>query len=123
MMNDNSAILKLQQPCDDAVEWVINRVSQAGLSVIRTFDLHVARDAQVDCPCPHHSTDQCDCQMVVLLVYADNHAPVSLIAHGYNNQTWFSVVDSPQQRADPRGEATIRQTVSQPGASSVPGKL
>jgi hypothetical protein len=46
--------------------------------------------------------------MVVLLVYGSECQPVSIVAHGYNGQTWFSVVDTPQQRADPRVEAAIR---------------
>jgi hypothetical protein len=51
--------------------------------------------------------------MVVLLVYgsggytSSDHQPVSVVAHGHNGQTWFSVVDTPQQRADPRLEAAI----------------
>jgi len=113
MMSDNSPFLTLDQSCADAVDWVADKVSQAGLLVVRTFDLQVARHAQIVCPCPHHGTDQCDCQMVVLLVYEANRQPVTLIAHGYNNQTWFSVVDTPQQRADPRVETTIRQIVAQ----------
>src|SRR4030042_2278756 len=111
--NDNSPILTLDQPCDDAVDWVVSNVNKVGLSVIRTFDLQVAKDAQIACPCPHHGTDLCDCQMVVLLVYAGNLVPVTLIAHGYNHQTWFSVVDTPQQRADPRVEIIIRQIAAQ----------
>jgi hypothetical protein len=46
--------------------------------------------------------------MVVLLVYGSGRQPVSIVAHGHNGQTWFSVVDTPQQRADPRLEAAIR---------------
>ena len=106
-MSDDSPFLTLEQPCDAAVEWLTDRVSQAGLRVMRTFNLQVARHAQVICPCPHHGTEQCDCQMVVLLVYASNPQPLTIIAHGYNNRTWFSVVDTPQQRADPLLEATI----------------
>jgi hypothetical protein len=112
-MNDNSPILKVDKPCDQAVDLVVDRFNQVGLLVIRTFDLQVAREAQFTCPCPHHGTNLCDCQMVVLLVYAGNREPVTLIAHGYNNQTWFSVVDTPQQRADPRVTMRIRQVVSQ----------
>ena len=112
-MNENSPILKLNQPCDDAVNWVVDRFNQVGLSIMRTFDLQGARHAQLTCPCPYHGTDLCDCQMLVLLVYAGSKEPVTLIAHGYNNQTWFSVVDTPQQRADPRVSMTIRQVVSQ----------
>jgi hypothetical protein len=112
-MNENSPFLTLDQPCDEAVDWVVSKVNQVGLTVMRTFDLQVARDAQITCPCPHHGTSLCDCQMVVLLVYAVNLAPVTLIAHGYNHQTWFSVVDTPQQRVDPRIEIIIRQIAEQ----------
>ena len=107
LMSNNSPFLTLEQPCDAAVEWLTDRFSQAGLRVMRTFNLQVARHAQGMCPCPHHGTGQCDCQMVVLLVYESNPQPVAVIAHGYNNRTWFSVVDTPQQRADPATEGII----------------
>src|SRR3972149_11902275 len=107
-MSDSSPFLILEQPCDDAINWVARQIGNAGLQVVRTFDLHVARHTHANCPCPHHGTDQCDCQMVVLLVYGSDRQPVSIVAHGHNGQTWFSVVDPPQQRADPRLEAAIR---------------
>jgi hypothetical protein len=110
-MSGNTAFLKLDIPCNEAVDWVSHRLSQAGLEVLRTFDLQVARPVMKDCPCPHHGTDQCDCQMVVLLVYPASKQPVSMIAHGYNGQTWFSVVDTPQQRADPDLEAIIQRVL------------
>lgn len=110
-MSDSSPFLILEQPCDDAIDWVARQISSADLHVVRTFDLQVARHAQVDCPCPNHGTDQCDCQMVVFLVYGSERQPVSIVAHGHNGQTWFSVVDTPQQRADPRIEAAIRQAL------------
>jgi hypothetical protein len=78
------------------------------LRVFRTFDLQLVRRAQVNCPCPHHGTAQCNCQMVVLLVYDGRSEFVSLVVHGHSGQTWFSIVDTPQQRADPRLEAAIR---------------
>jgi hypothetical protein len=107
-MSDNFPFLILERPCENAIDWVVQQINNAGLHVVRTFDLLVARHSQVSCPCPHHGTDQCDCQMVVLLVYGSDRQPVSIVAHGYNSQTWFSVVDTPQQRADPRLEAAIR---------------
>lgn len=113
-MSDNSPFLVLDQPCDQAVAWLEVSVSRAGLSVMRTFDLQVARHAQTVCPCPHHGTGQCDCQMVVLFVYQAERKPVTIIAHGYNGQTWFSFVDTPQQRADPYLEAAICRQVSSP---------
>jgi hypothetical protein len=117
-MNDNSPILMLDQSCDQAVDWVVDRFTQVGLSVMRTFDLQVARETQLTCPCPQHGTDICDCQMVVLLVYAGSKEPVTLIAHGNSDQTWLSVVDTPQQRADSYVEKTIRLVVSESLPSS-----
>jgi hypothetical protein len=113
-MSDNIPFLVLEQPCDVAVNWLAGQVSRAGLSVMRTFDLQVARHDQALCPCPHHGTDQCDCQMVVMMIYQLGQRPIAVIAHGYNGQTWFSVVDTPQQRADPHLEAIIRRLVVPP---------
>lgn len=110
-MSDSYPFLTLEQPCNEAIAWVVSQVSGVGLQVVRTFDLQVARHDPADCPCPHHGTDQCDCQMVVLLVYGDNYQPISLIAHSYDGRTWFSLVDTPQQRADPRLEKAIRQAL------------
>ena len=113
-MSDNSPFLILEQSCDVAIDWFVRQISNTGLQVIRTFDLQAARHDQAGCPCPHHGTEQCDCQMVVLLVYGSRghklseRQPVSIVAHGYNGQTWFLVVDTPQQRPDPSIEAAIR---------------
>ena len=114
-MHNHSTILTMDQPCEDAVKRAIDRFRLEGLSVIRTFDLQVARHAEVTCTCPHHGTELCDCQMVILLVYGGEAEPVTLIAHGYNRQTEFSVVHTPQQQADPKVEAAIRRCLPQPG--------
>ncbi len=110
-MNNNSPILLLKQDCHEAVEWVIKQLANSGLQTVCTFDLQVARQANVECPCPHHGTEPCDCQMVILLVYKAGHQPISIVAHGYDGQTRFSIVDSPHQRADPRLEASIRHSI------------
>jgi hypothetical protein len=111
-MSATDTFLIIDRPCDEAVAWLNDQVNRSGLSMIRTFDLQVARQAQVDCPCPHHGTEQCDCQMVVLLVYQQTRQPVTLIAHGYNGQTRFSLVDNPQQRADQNMQALLRHLVN-----------
>jgi hypothetical protein len=53
------------------------------------------------------------------LVYKIDQGPITIIAHGYNGQTWFSVVDTPQQRADPQLEAIIRRLVELPLLCSI----
>lgn len=92
-MNQNRTILYLQQPCDEAVQNIVDRMERTGLQVMRTFDLHQTRMVETTCSCPHHGTEKCDCQMVVLMVYGKSAQPVSLVAHGHNGQTWFSLVE------------------------------
>ena len=115
----SDTFLILEQPCDEAMAWVVSQVNAAGLQVLRTFDLQMARLAHSECPCPHHGTEQCDCQMVIFLVYADSYQPISLLAHSHDGTTWFSLVNTPQQRADPRLEATIRQALTPQSISSL----
>lgn len=111
-MNEPSAFLSLEQPCDEAIAWVVSQVNEAGLQVVRTFDLQVARHEPEVCRCPLHRTDQCDCQLVVLLVYGDDYQPISLVAQSYEGRTWFSIVNTPQQRADPLLERSISNALS-----------
>ncbi len=120
-MNDSVLFLVMNRTCDQAIQWVRDKLSDAGLQVVRTFDLKDARSAHFDCTCPHHGTEQCNCQMVVLLVYGGNRPPLSLIAHGHDDKTWFYVVDTPQQRADPRLETAIRQTLIPPATDLFSG--
>lgn len=94
-MNENGPLMSIEVPCEQAVTFVIQQMSRAGLSVLRTFDLQSARMPHPDCPCPVHGTTQCDCQLIILLVYAGDGNPVSLVAYGYEGKTWFSVVDTP----------------------------
>ncbi len=93
MLNQNRPILHVEQPWDDAVPFFVERIQQSGLQVIRTFDLHETREGEGTCTCPNHGTEMCDCQMVVLLVYGKDNQPASLVAHGHNGQTWFSLVE------------------------------
>jgi len=59
--------------------------------------LQDARLAAAYCPCPHHGTRACDCQMVVLLVYGNGIRPATLILHSNDGQTWLSLVNTPSQ--------------------------
>jgi hypothetical protein len=111
-MSDAYTLLRLKLPSEEAVSWLTGFINKAGLRVVRTFDLQDARHHHAQCPCPHHGTDLCDCQLVVLLVYGNSSCPVSLLAHSYDGQTFVSLVDNPQQRADFQMERTLRQLLS-----------
>ena len=88
-----SPFLNVSSTCDQTLQWVNQRLLEAGLRGVRTFDLHTARAASRDCACPAHGTEQCDCQMVVLLIYGNTEEPATLILHGNDGKTWLSLTD------------------------------
>ena len=97
-MSPLTPFLSLNSPSDQSLVWLKDRLATANLRVLQTFDLNTARHSLEDCPCPHHGTDACDCQMVVLLVYANGAEPATLILHGKDGQTWLSLVEHPDQQ-------------------------
>ena len=110
-MNTLSSLVSVNHPCDEALTWLNQSLTQNGLRILQTFDLHDARLGLENCPCPHHGTAQCDCQMVVLLVYEKTAGPVTLIIHGNDGQTWLSLVNTPLQRVDPKIQSSIEQAL------------
>lgn len=94
-------LLTLYQDCEQATDQIVARLRRSGLRVLCSFDLRQTSGIPEACDCPHHDTAVCDCQMIVLLVYAESVPPATLVAHGHNGQTWISLVDSPEQRPLP----------------------
>jgi hypothetical protein len=110
-MNALSPFLSMNRSCDETLLWLSQCLPRAGLRMLQTFDLHDARFAVTDCACPHHGTDQCDCQMIVLLIYGQADEPAALILHGNDGQTWLSLVNTPLQHADPSLQSSIEQAL------------
>ena len=108
---NTSPFLSVNHPCDKTLRWTMKKLSRAGLRAVQTFDLHSARAGLHDCPCPHHGTEECDCQMVIVLVYGNAAEPATLILHGNHGQTWLSITDNPRQRADTKLLAVIQQSL------------
>ncbi len=106
-----SPFLSINQPCDEALQWAKRQLLQADLHPVQTFDLHTARLAMHDCSCPNHGTDECDCQMVVLLVYGKAAEPITLILHGNDGQTWVSIANDPQLQTDAKLITSIQQAL------------
>ncbi|MCX6079552.1 MAG: hypothetical protein NTW32_08490 [Chloroflexi bacterium] len=111
-MTNSSPFVILRQPCDEAVRWASRKLEQSGFQTVRTFDLQAARLAHLDCPCPHHGTSQCNCQMVVLLVYQGNSAPVTMVVHGTDETSWFYLINIPQQPVGQHLEKNIEEALS-----------
>ena len=116
-----SPFLSVDQSCDEVLHRAKGQLSQAGLRAMQTFDLHAARIGLQNCPCPNHGTDECDCQMVVVLVYQKygdvspplDTSPVTLILHGNHGQTWLSLAEDPHQVSEPKLPAEIKQVLGE----------
>ncbi len=106
-----SPFLSINHSCNETLQWAMKQLLQADLRSIQTFDLHTARLAMHDCPCPNHGTEECECQMVVLLVYGKVAGPATLILHGTDGQTWVSIVNDPQQRVSTKMMTLIQQAL------------
>ena len=117
---EKAPFLIVEQPYDIAISLVTRQINNLGLQFTLTFDLQQARRAHPGCTCPHHGTDQCDCQLVVILVYGNGPKPVTMLAHGHEGKTWFSFVDSPQQHNNPQMEALLVRTLALPLISRPP---
>jgi len=111
IMNALTTTWSVEKPCEESMLWLQQRLTREGLRLLRTFDLRGARLSAVDCPCPRHGTGECDCQMMVLLVFVETCPPVALMIHGSSGHSWISVVDRPDQRADPRTILAIQRAL------------
>jgi hypothetical protein len=106
-----SSFLTLNCSCEEALHWSSRIMTQSGWRVLQTFDLDTARHALEDCPCPHHGTGECDCQMFILLVYGEAMEPATLILHSNDGQTWISLIENPNQRTDSKMISGIQEAL------------
>jgi hypothetical protein len=91
-------ILKLKCLGDEAVNRVKNILNESGLRVLISFDSHQARGTVIPAACPHHGASNCDCQIVILLVYDEEREPATLLLHGQDGETWISLAAAPGYR-------------------------
>ena len=110
---EKTPFLVVEQPYETTIAWLVKRLRNQGLQTTITFDLQVARHGHSDCACPHHGAEQCDCQMVVILVYGHNGSqPVSLVVHSHEAITQLSFVDTPQQPINTQLEKLLLQALT-----------
>ena len=112
--------LVLDQSCEQVQAWVKEKLTGADFRVVPTFDLQVARSAHPDCSCPHHGTDECNCQLVVLLVYGRRADPATLILHGQDGKTWISLATPIETQSRQNLESSVRHTLVHRYADSFP---
>jgi hypothetical protein len=105
-------LLKLNCTGDEAVSRVKDILDETGLRVLVSFDSHHVRESVSPAACPHHGTLNCDCQIVILLVYDEDGQPATLMAHGQDGETWISLATTPGQGPPARLEKKISKALS-----------
>ncbi len=100
--------LTVNQTCEQVDKSVRATLTSAGMRIVQTFDLQIARLAHPDCSCPHHGTEQCSCQLVILLVYGKQQDPATLVLHGRDSKTWISLATSLEARSRHSPESSVR---------------
>lgn len=118
---EKAPFLIVEQPYHVAIAQVMEQIASLGLQITTTFDLQQARQTHVNCTCPHHGTEKCDCQMVIILIYGNGPRPATMVAHGHEGKTWFSFVDSPQQHVSHSMETLLVRTLRPPVDSETLG--
>src|SRR5512140_2678676 len=103
---------RLDRSWSDVLPLLRGSLEGLGLRLVETFDLQTARLALTGCTCPYHGTADCDCQMVVLMVYGEAAAPAALMLHGNDGQTWVSLPETGARGApDPLLEQALELAV------------
>ncbi|MCK4821454.1 hypothetical protein KA005_37155 [bacterium] len=91
MMSQITPLATFATSHETAISWINQQLITFGLVVRPSFDLQVAKSTHIGCTCPHHGTANCDCQIVVLLVYGEQDEPISLVVHSQDGNTHLSM--------------------------------
>jgi hypothetical protein len=99
---------------DEAVKTISESLRSHGFYVLRSFDLRSALTVtDVGCECPHHGTEKCDCQFVVLLIYGSAAEPITLTTHSHNNQTRVQIVRDATMKPDARFAESVMALIGE----------
>ncbi len=94
-----NTLLSVPRSCDEIAEHLKSELPQSGLKVLQTFDLQYVRLDIEGCACPHHGTEECDCEMIVLLLYGSEPEPITLVLHGCDGQTQVALANEYHQKS------------------------
>ena len=122
-MSQSNLLRTIPTAWEEAIPFVTSALTNAGLQVVQSFDLQLARATHVACNCPHHGTDQCNCQYAVFLIYKNNSSPTTLVAHGRDGKTEITLIESPDQRPPHALTQQIQAALGRPLTESLRQEL
>jgi hypothetical protein len=105
-------LLILKNGRADAIQQVTEALHGAGLQVITSFDSRRTRMNKTNISCPHHGTEDCNCHIVVMLVYESEGYPATLVAYGQDDDTWISLAYPPGLRPSAALQAQIKNSLT-----------
>ena len=108
-----TATLSITADGEAATRRVTDALERWGFRVLRSFDLRSAVTGHHACACPHHDTDQCTCQYVVLLAYGLAGAPIVITAHGRDAFTEVQIAEDPNAPTDPAATELARAALEE----------
>lgn len=89
-------------PWQRILRQLLRRLSEKGFVVRTTFDLQLARRSLANTEevlCPHHGSDRCTCQYLVLQMSRHGESSPTLVVHGHDNSTKLLAVGDIQDGA------------------------
>lgn len=86
----------IETRCSQFVAPFKKALENAGLWIFQSFDLQSMQIMPEGCTCPNHGTNQCTCELIVLLVYQNFGSPISLILDGRDEKTYVYIADDMQ---------------------------
>lgn len=101
----------VKQPYEQSLALLTRQLGNLGMRVLTTFALQTDQPFQTGCTCIHHGSGSCGCRMSVLMIYGNDPSPASIVVHGCEGTTWFSLVDNPQQPIEPQLREDIRRII------------
>src|SRR5512142_422481 len=101
LYQDSKCLAVLPEDTNQVVDLLTHELPRHEIQVIQSFDLQATRAVHAGCSCPHHGTDQCTCQLIVLLVYEGQNLPVTLVLEGRDGRTWVSLAVTPGKKVPP----------------------
>ena len=123
-MSTLSPFLVFEKTCNQVLTLVNEKLTGSGFRTVQTFNLQTARLAHLECQCPHHGTSDCNCQMLVLLVYGKQEDPATLIIHSQGEKTGVSLSGPGGDHAAQNLGSTIRRVlVSQSSHALTPQEV
>ncbi len=83
------------QNCDQVIDQVSQQLASAGFQTLPTFNLRTTLPADRCCDTP---PEECECQMVILLVYGKEGPPFTLSLFGEKGTTTVAMNNDPSDR-------------------------